>query len=496
MKEKISNSRFTGICIIILIFTSCTTPQRDYNPGYSDDYSNLTDINHYRQWGVYNVHDPSCIKADDGNYYLYSTDAIYWPEGSVKESDTIPTGFIQIRRSKDLVQWEFIGWVFPKIPEEAILHIREASGGKEPHNLWAPYILKHDAEYRLYYSASVFGANTSFIGMARGKSPLGPWEHVGGVVETGVNDAPNAIDPSVVTDPQTGRQWMHYGSYFGGLFVLELDPATGLALHPGEKGKVVARRDEGDIRIIEAPEIIFNPDNNKYYYFASYDPLFSHYNVRVGRSDYPQGPFLDFFGNDMADASNNFPILTYPYRFSGHPGWAGVGHNAVLNDNGKFFMFHQGRLAPENLMMVLHVRELFWTKDGWPVVSPQRYAGVPATTIKEADLQGKWEMIRFEEIRDTVTLWQGQIPPGGWHYDTLQFNNPFIIDLLSDKTITGQDDLSWTFINEQLILENVNTGTTETLLVFKGWDWEGGNETILFSGLSSQGLPIWGKKIQ
>lgn len=487
---------FGYFLILFLFFSSCESERVDYDPGYPDDYSHLTDIHHYKEWGVYNVHDPSAIKSDDGYYYLYSTDAIYWPQDAIRESDTIQTGFVQIRRSPDLVNWEFMGWAFDEIPPEAIEHIRKASDGREPHNLWAPYIKKWKDEYRLYYSASLFGANTSFIGMAKSHSPLGPWEQMGEVVKTFSDDPPNAIDPSIVTDPVTQRQYMHYGSYFGGMYVLELDPETGLALQKGYIGELVARRDEGDIRILEAPEIIYNPELEKYYYFISYDPLFTHYNLRVGRSDSPVGPFYDFFGNDMAEPENNYPMITYPYRFEGHPGWAGVGHNAVLNDNGKFFVMHQGRLAPVNHMMVLHVREVFWTDDGWPVVSPQRYAGVPQTRISKREITGTWEEIRLHEVKDTVTLWQGQIPPGGWHYDTLLFNNSVRVNYLADGNIPGHANLSWELKNGQILLTDTETNTTEKLIVFWGWDWENGRETILYSGLSAEGLGIWGKKIE
>jgi arabinan endo-1,5-alpha-L-arabinosidase len=495
MKTQFHFHRFFGIAILSLFMTHCGSERVDYNPGISDDYSHLTDIHHYRQWGVYNVHDPSCIKADDGYFYLYSTDAIYLPEGAVRESDTIQTGYIQIRRSPDLVNWEFVGWAFDEIPREAIEHIREASDGREPRNLWAPYIKKWKDEYRLYYSASVFGANTSFIGLAKSQNPIGPWGQVGKVVKTFANDSPNAIDPSVVTDPVTQQQWMHYGSYFGGMYVVELNPETGLALQEGDLGHVVAQRAEGDIRIIEAPEIIYNPDQEKYYYFVSYDPLFSHYNIRVGRSDKPQGPFFDYFGKDMAEPENNFPVITYPYRFSGHPGWAGVGHNAVLNDNGKYYVMHQGRLAPGNHMMVLHVREVFWTDDGWPVVSPQRYAGVPQTSVSRKELVGIWEEIRLEEVRDTVTLWQGQIPPGGWHYDTLQFNNSLRVTYLSDGTFLDQPEINWSFQGGQILLKNKQDGDTTVLIVFRGGDWENNLETVLYSGISSDGFGIWGKRI-
>ncbi len=80
----------------------------------------------------------------------------------------------------------------------------------------------------------------------------------------------------------------------------------------------------------------------------------------------------------MSDTTNNFPILTAPYRFDSHDGWVGTTHCGVFTDGeGNYFMAHQGRLASESALMDLHVRRILFTPDGWPVVSPQRYAGVP-----------------------------------------------------------------------------------------------------------------------
>jgi arabinan endo-1,5-alpha-L-arabinosidase len=464
-------------------------------PQQGDDYSALTNIEHYRSWGTYNVHDPSVIKAGD-HYYMYSTDAIWWPEGARQESDSIPQGNIHVRRSADLVNWEFLGWAFDTIPDEAQAHLREATGGKEAQGIWAPYIQEWEGGYRLFYSVSVFGANTSAIGLATSASPEGPWEPAGLVVKTFESSAMNAIDPSVVVDAENGRHWMIYGSYFGGLFALELNPKTGLALKEGDQGRVVARRAEGKERIIEAPEVIYNPATKKYYLFVSYDPLFTHYNLRVGRADRPEGPYLDFFGNDLAETTNNYPVITYPYRFEGHPGWAGVAHNSVINDGGRFFTFHQGRLSPENLMMVLHAREIFWTEDEWPVVSPQRYAGVPQTAIREADLAGSWEVIQLAEVQDTVTLWQGQIPPGGWHYSTAMFNNPSLVQLQPQGQLAANPHYSgWTLKGTSLQLQPAGQGTPLRLILSRGWDWENRRETIVFTGLNEQGYGVWGKQV-
>ena len=71
----------------------------------------------YHSWGTYNVHDPSCRKLGD-YYYMYSTDAILGENRKEAEEKNVPLGFIQVRRSKDLVKWEFVGWAFPEIPQE------------------------------------------------------------------------------------------------------------------------------------------------------------------------------------------------------------------------------------------------------------------------------------------------------------------------------------------------------------------------------------------
>ena len=82
---------------------------------------------------------------------------------------------------------------------------------------------------------------------------------------------------------------------------------------------------------LEAPEIMYQPQLGKYYLFTSYDPLMTTYNVRVAYSGSPEGPFVDFYGEDIKDTTNNVPILTAPYRFENHPGWAGTAHCGLID---------------------------------------------------------------------------------------------------------------------------------------------------------------------
>lgn len=455
-----------------------------HNPAnpWPDDYKHVMSMDSCAAWGTYNVHDPSCLKIGD-YYYMYSTDAIFGQRLRAP-------GYIQMRRSADLVNWEFLGWAFPEIPYDAYEWVKRKAGGVGAGNIWAPYItIAPDGKFRLYYCVSAFGLNTSYIGLAESDSPVGPWTQKGCVVRTEKKSRMNAIDPSVVTD-KDGRVWMHYGSYFGGLFCVELDPATGLPLQPGDRGHLVARRANPKRDNLEAPEIVYSPEQDYYYLFQSYDPLMTTYNVRVGRSRKAEGPFTDFNGVQISDTTDNFPILTAPYRFDGHPGWVGTAHCSVFKDNdGHFYMAHQGRLASNSEMMDLHVRRLFFTPDGWPVVSPERYAGVEQRQITANEIKGKWEIIHIREPRTLRKLESGQILWGEGNLLKDEWNDPLTVDFSENET-------EWHFsADTQTIDLKLGENYLKNLITFVGHDWEKGKTTILFTGLDSKGCSVWGKRI-
>jgi len=486
--------------LFLFLLTCCKppyTPVASENP-WQDDYSGISAMENYKQWGTYNVHDPACKKLGD-YYYMYSTDAIFAENRRAAREKNVPVGFIQVRRSKDLVNWEFVGWAFPEIPPEAVEWVHGNNSGMPPFrrgatNIWAPYIIQKDDIYRLYYCVSAFGKKTSYLGLAESASPEGPWTLKGCVVKTDSSSVMNAIDPTVIVDKD--RWLMIYGSYFGGLFCVELDPATGLPLTPGDQGKLIARRANYLKDNLEAPEIIYHKGLNKYFLFVSYDPLMTTYNVRVGRSDSPDGTFLDFNGLDMRDTTNNFPILTAPYRFDNHPGWAGVAHCGVMEDNGRYFMFHQARLAPQNQLMTLHVREIFFNSDGWPVVSPERYTASEPQKFTSKDLAGEWEIIRIREPLHERGLEAGQILPGQGELaeDECNISQHFTFD---KNGAVNSEGGKWSFNKSgQILTLTLGNETIKELLVFSGHDWENARETILFTGLDGSGRSVWGKKIK
>lgn len=491
---------YLTLLVIGLLCHSCRTTEREAitpeaNPNpWADDYTLVSAMVDYRQWGSYNVHDPSCLKVGD-TYYVYSTDAIYREDKDVAAAAGVPLGYIQVRKSNDLVNWAFVGWAFPKIPQEAIQHVRSNSAqGDGATNIWAPYVVKHGEKYRLYYCVSAFAQSVSYMGLAESDSPEGPWELKGCVVKTDASSEMNAIDPSIAVTAE-GEHWMVYGSYFGGLFALQLDPETGLALREGDQGHLIARRANGAKDNIEAPEVIYNPEFNQYYLFVSYDPLMTTYNVRVGRSDSPAGPYYDMFGNDMRKETNNYPILTHPYRFANHPGWAGVAHCGVVNDGGRFFMMHQGRLSPGNQMMDLHVRELFWTAEGWPVASPERYAAIPNETFVEADFAGEWEIILIRESAYERGLYAGQILWGEGELQADEVSVSQLYTFTASGEVTGEQSGHWKYADGRLTLQLGDHYYGE-LMPHMGQDWENEQKTILFTGLDKHGYSLWGKRVK
>ncbi len=491
--------KFLSILTVIIVLSSCgkkdiapdnsggtnpldTTkkviPPFDIN-NITDTYGSIASFDYHTLWGSYNVHDPSIKKFGD-YYYCYSTDVGY--------GTSVPAG-IQVRKSKDLVQWTFVGWVFNGLPSMGANYIT-SSGGTPYQALWAPYIMKVGNEYRLYYALSCALPRLSVIGLATSSSPEGPWTERG-IVETSKNDntvQTNAIDPTVVVTP-TGEHWMYYGSGWDGIYVLKLDAATGLAASNGDKGKRIANRGFTGGKYngnIEGPEVIYNPTLNKYYLFISYDWLQTKYNVRVGRGDSPKGPFYDYIGHDINLNEDHGPMIVAPYQFNGHSGWQGTAHCAVFDDgNGQYYMAHQGRPGSDTYYMDLHVRKMFWTADGWPIVEPERYANVLQTAIPQSEVVGTYEQI---------VLGYTVVPGYGGEQLSPNFQTSVPLTLTADGKINADAASSWTYAAPWLQLNWAN-GFTDKVYVSRERDWENKvTSTLVFAGLNNAGTAVWGKK--
>lgn len=443
----------------------------------TDTYYDITSQDDADQWGIHNVHDPVIRKFDD-YWYSYSTDVGF--------GISVRLGH-QIRRSQNLVEWEFVGWVFETLPPKGKAYI-ESIDATPNNSLWAPSVIEVDGEYRLYYSLASDVGLKSCIGLATSTHPAYGWEEVDVVVGTdGSSRQTNGIDPSVIITPG-GEHWMMYGSSWDGIYLVELDPVTGLAKEGGDRGVRVAHRGSTNGMIngnIEGAEVIYRPENQMYYLFIAYDWLSTKYNVRVGRSTSIEGPYFDMFGKDVIYKEDNYPMIVAPYKFSGHSGWQGVGHCTVFEDEGQYYIAHQARPGVNFYFMNMHVRRLFWTKDGWPIASPQRYAALPLAEIDPAGIAGEWEMIDFEY----------RVVPG---FDAEQISPDFQVSetltLHADGSVNASDTDTWEYDHPWLTLDM--DGTAVDVHVSVGRDWENKvDSTLVFTGNNIDGLPLWGKKI-
>ena len=203
------------------------------------------------------VHDPALVAGEEGEpWYVFST-------GDVRKGLGAP----QIRRSLDEgATWEYIGtvWDAASRPEWAY----EAVPGVS--NFWAPDVVFHDGTYYLYYSASTFGKNTSAIGLTTNTTldpddPAYQWVDQGLVWQsTAGTDNYNAIDPGVITD-EDGTPWMAFGSFWGGIQLLELEWPSGMPASGAEPSTIASRI--GAPNAIEAPYLVRH--DGFYYLFVS-----------------------------------------------------------------------------------------------------------------------------------------------------------------------------------------------------------------------------------
>ncbi len=299
-----------------------------------------------QQGDIIHVHDPEIVKEGD-TYYIFST------------GHGVP-----IRTSRDLVNWELSGRVFEEdVPSWAA---EEIQGAVFP---WAPGVAYFNERFHLYYSVSTFGSQRSVIGLATSKT-LDPdssdygWTDHGKVVESHRGQTGyNAIDAAVVLDDK-GQPWLTWGSFHwgnrepAGIMLLPLDYETGKPKEGAEERSIARRPVQ---RSIEAPYLINHRDH--FYLFVSYDHccrgVDSTYNIRVGRAESVEGPYVDREGNPMLEGYATLVIEGDGDRIRG------PGHNSVLIDGDRTYLVHHFYDARNNGIPTLQIRPLTWDEDGW-----------------------------------------------------------------------------------------------------------------------------------
>lgn len=305
------------------------------------------------------VHDPVLIR-EGATYHVFSTGI-----GAGGQ------GILSSRTSRDLVTWTRSAPPFERLPAWATKAVPGAT------NMWAPDIAYVAGRYRLYYAVSTFGSNRSVIGLATtatldASSPAYGWRDEGVVVISTPADDFNAIDAAFFADAN-GRHWLSLGSFWTGLKLFELDPATGKLLRPSEKPRAIATRPvpAGAPSIVEAPYIFAH--NGFYWLLASYDycckGVNSTYYTVIARSRTIEGPYLGKDGSSML-AGGGTILLRADLQEKGR--FRGPGHPGHLRDaDGTDYVVYHAYDREAKGAPTLRIAPLRWGVDGWPVAEGQ-----------------------------------------------------------------------------------------------------------------------------
>lgn len=380
------------------------------------------------------VHDPSIIEAD-GTYYIFGS-------------------HMSGASSMDLRNWTSIGDGYtPGNPIFTNLfateHVFDYSGSKLSaiptddggRHVWAPDVVYNKAQdlYYMYFcTSSTWNASNLCYGVS--ETPDGPYTWMGALIYSGFTEEtlsetdvisyvsedyakehyitggneynfeeyPNAIDPTTFYDAD-GRMWMVYGSWSGGIFLLEIDEETGLVIHPqaDEENDVDPyfgkRLLGGGHKSIEGPYILYDENSDYYYLFVSYGSLTREggYQIRVFRSRTVDGDYEDMNGEHPTTESGNhayfglkmsgnyyLPSLTQAYMATGH-------NSAISAEDGKLYLTYHTRFANEGEYHEPRVHQFFINEEGWPCMLPYATDGetISETGYEKEEVVGEYYVV-------------------------------------------------------------------------------------------------------
>jgi Glycosyl hydrolases family 43/Concanavalin A-like lectin/glucanases superfamily len=331
--------------------------------------------------GSLGIHDPSTIIQCNGRYYIFGTH-----------------GGIYSKSSADKQYWFTGPSVFPTAPSWTTSYT--LTSGLD--GFWAPDVIYFNGQYHLYYSISTFGSQVSAIGLATNPT-LDPnafsyhWTDQGPVIQSITGNSYNCIDPSVTFDASSNL-WMSFGSYWNGIYLVQLDAATGLRNATNSTLTRLAFN-SAQYDPIEASYLYHH--GSYYYLFVNWGAccagMNSTYNIRVGRSTTVTGPYLDRNNVNMVSSGGTLFLKT-----TGK--YIGPGQIGILDEDGTNCFSYHYYDGNANGTPTLDIEPLYWTPDGWPAFT------------------NDWAAVyRFQfDARDDNNQYYGLLQNGAYvHYDPL-----------------------------------------------------------------------------
>ena len=440
------------------------------------------------------VHDPSIIKAG-GTFYIFGS-------------------HLAAAKSADLMSWEQLNSSVyegnPIIPD-VLTEMSEGLAWAETDTFWAGDVIQlPDGKFYMYYSMCKGDSPRSVLGYAVADKVEGPYKNKGIILKSGMwNDTsedgtiydatvhPNVVDPNVFYD-KDGILWMVYGSYSGGIFIMRMNPETGLPYEGQGYGKRLLGNNHSRI---EAPYMMYSKETDYYYLFLSYGGLDSTggYNIRVARSKNPDGPFLDSEGKNMIDAFGAYgtlfddaSIAPYGVKLMGNfqmdnvdgeianigTGYVSPGHNSTYidPDSGKMFIIFHTRFPSRGEAHEVRVHQMLMNSEGWPVIAPHRYAGETAGSVTEDQIVGGYKYVNHgKDI-------------------TADIKQASLITLGKDGKISGSVSGAWKSTGASTLDLTID-GTQYSGSLLRQWNEGTLSYVMTFSALSKEGIAIWGSHV-
>ena len=464
-------------------------------------------------------HDPSIFKDFDGTYYIFGT-------------------HMALSKTENLKDWTNMDATYrASYSQDVIKQIRawnkDENSGAWYDNLWAPDIIYNEAmgKYCMYLSANGDTWKSNIVLLTADKV-TGPYEYAGSLVYSGFEEDtweqtdfgqvtgetslperyithgiangqwkemwPNCIDPCVFYDDE-GNLWMSYGSWFGGIFMLELDEQTGLRdynvkYETNEHSDAYYGTKIAGGHTVSGEASYIEKIGDYYWLFISYGGLESTggYNVRVFRSKTPNGGYVDALGNDaFSDHSvNNINMANKGVRLFGGYQWRTMGfgevaqgHNsAFVDDDGKVYIVYHTRTTDGSEGHTVRVHQMFLNKEGWLVAAPYQMAGETLDTAgcDAADFAGKYEVILHELALENYKL---------------DVNRPEAVYLNADGTVTGYYEGTWALEKGTPYITLTLDGVTYSGIAMKQKVESLHTEAYVFTALGKENqLTIWGSK--
>ena len=315
------------------------------------------------------------------------------------------------------------------------------------------------------YAAADDWKNTDFT-IATGETSLPERYNVG---DKWGSFWPNCIDPCVFNDDQDNL-WMSYGSWSGGIFLLRLDKSNGLRdytyTYPYEVNGKAATSTAASANTTSDPYFgkkiaggyyvsgeasYVEKIGSHYFLFMSYGGLVSTggYQMRVFRSDNPEGPYVDCNGtsavfnrylmNYSATAVDNRGVLLFGgYKWDPMSGAEiAQGHNSAFTDKeGRSFVVYHSRFTNKGEGHEVRVHQLFLNDEGWIMAAPFEFDGETITnndiatkaSIADTEIAGDYQFLRHEYGQNT---------------EAKAYETPVNIRLNADGTISGAENGTW-----------------------------------------------------